>query len=177
MPRLARLDAPGVLHHIMIRGIELRRIFRNDKDREDFLVRLGKIVKETATPCLCWALTPNHIHFFVNIAPVKAGVTLWMSRRIFLASKIASPPQRKYLCPCLFLYHPGIRAVCREEALHSKMCFHSKASGCIVWIADAGILHAGILWLTHNDSSPILLATKSEFLSITFQYFHPQKGQ
>ena len=26
MPRLARLDAPGVLHHIMIRGIERRKI-------------------------------------------------------------------------------------------------------------------------------------------------------
>ena len=27
MPRLARLDAPGVLHHIMGRGIEGNRIF------------------------------------------------------------------------------------------------------------------------------------------------------
>ena len=36
MPRLARLDAPGVLHHIMIRGIERCKIFLNDKDREDF---------------------------------------------------------------------------------------------------------------------------------------------
>ena len=26
MPRTARLDAPGVLHHIMIRGIERRKI-------------------------------------------------------------------------------------------------------------------------------------------------------
>ena len=33
MPRLARLDAPGVLHHIMIRGIERRKIFINNKDR------------------------------------------------------------------------------------------------------------------------------------------------
>ena len=40
MPRLARLDAPGVLHHIMIRGIERRKIFRDNKDREDFLDRL-----------------------------------------------------------------------------------------------------------------------------------------
>ena len=36
MPRLARLDAPGVLHHIMIRGIERRNIFRVKTDREDF---------------------------------------------------------------------------------------------------------------------------------------------
>ena len=26
MPRQARLDAPGVLHHIMVRGIERRKI-------------------------------------------------------------------------------------------------------------------------------------------------------
>ena len=31
MPRLARLDAPGVLHHVMGRGIERRKIFWNDK--------------------------------------------------------------------------------------------------------------------------------------------------
>jgi len=43
MPRTARLDAPGVLHHIMIRGIERRKIFRNNKDREDFIERSSGI--------------------------------------------------------------------------------------------------------------------------------------
>ena len=37
MPRTARLDAPGVLHHVMIRGIERRKIFRNNNDREEQL--------------------------------------------------------------------------------------------------------------------------------------------
>ena len=37
MFRQPRLDAPGVLHHVMRRGIERTRIFRNDQDREDFL--------------------------------------------------------------------------------------------------------------------------------------------
>ena len=46
MPRLARLDAPGVLHPLIIRGIERRKIFLNDKDREDFLDRLGKLLPE-----------------------------------------------------------------------------------------------------------------------------------
>jgi hypothetical protein len=36
MPRLARLDAPEVLHHVMGRGIERRKIFWNNKDRVDF---------------------------------------------------------------------------------------------------------------------------------------------
>jgi putative transposase len=49
MPRQARLDAPGTLHHVIIRGIEKRRIVDNVKDQEDFVSRLGGIVKETKT--------------------------------------------------------------------------------------------------------------------------------
>jgi putative transposase len=37
MPGLARLDAPGVLYHVMGRGIEKREIFLNDSDRSDFI--------------------------------------------------------------------------------------------------------------------------------------------
>ncbi|MBW2118724.1 MAG: transposase, partial [Deltaproteobacteria bacterium] len=63
MPRQARLDAPGVLHHIMIRGIERRKIFINDQDREDFLDRLAKLLPETGTGCYAWVFIPNHAHF------------------------------------------------------------------------------------------------------------------
>jgi len=42
MPRGARLDAPGTLHHVIIRGIERRKIVRADKDREQFVSRLGE---------------------------------------------------------------------------------------------------------------------------------------
>ena len=38
MPRKAGIDAPGALHHIIIRGIERKAIFADDKDREDFIV-------------------------------------------------------------------------------------------------------------------------------------------
>lgn len=63
MPRTARLDAPGVLHHVMIRGIERRAIFRNDKDREDFIARLDMLCSESETRCYAWAFLPNHAHF------------------------------------------------------------------------------------------------------------------
>ena len=49
MPRLARLDAPGMLHHIMFRGIGRRKIFKDNKDQEDFLERLAKLLPETQT--------------------------------------------------------------------------------------------------------------------------------
>jgi REP element-mobilizing transposase RayT len=63
MPRQARLDAPGVLHHIMIRGIERRKIFLNEKDQEDFLERLSKLLPQTQTACYAWAFLSNHAHF------------------------------------------------------------------------------------------------------------------
>lgn len=70
MPRLARLDAPGVLHHIMIRGIERRRIFLNHKDCEDFVERLSALLPETKTACYAWALLQNHAHFLFRTGSV-----------------------------------------------------------------------------------------------------------
>jgi REP element-mobilizing transposase RayT len=63
MPRLARLDAPGVLHHVIIRGIERRKIFKDNKDRNDFLGRLQILLPKTNMSCYAWALLPNHAHF------------------------------------------------------------------------------------------------------------------
>ena len=51
MPRQARLDAPGLLQHIIAWGIERRKIFRDDKDRAFFLERLALILEETQTQC------------------------------------------------------------------------------------------------------------------------------
>ena len=41
MPRRARIDTPGALHHIVIRGIEGKAVFKDDTDREDFIERLS----------------------------------------------------------------------------------------------------------------------------------------
>ena len=43
MPRQARIDAPGALHHIICRGIERRNIFKDNTDRNRFLERLGSV--------------------------------------------------------------------------------------------------------------------------------------
>ena len=66
MPRLARLDAPGVLHHVIIRGIERRVIFRDDFDRENFLKCLSVLVPETQTICYAWVFMSNHAHFLLR---------------------------------------------------------------------------------------------------------------
>jgi hypothetical protein len=47
------------LHHVICRGIERRRIFWEDSDRDDFLKWLETILTETQTPCYAWALMPK----------------------------------------------------------------------------------------------------------------------
>lgn len=37
IPRAARLDAPGALHRVIVRGIERRNIVDDNKDREVFV--------------------------------------------------------------------------------------------------------------------------------------------
>lgn len=62
MPRSARIDASGVLHHVIGRGIERRRIFLDDADRSDFLARLASLAHRGAMDVYAWALMPNHFH-------------------------------------------------------------------------------------------------------------------
>jgi putative transposase len=62
MPRLARLDAPGVLHHVIGRGIERKEIFLNRLDRNDFISRLARLAQDGAWAVYAWALLPNHFH-------------------------------------------------------------------------------------------------------------------
>ena len=76
MPRQARLDAPGVLQHVMARGIERRKIFWDDKDRSLFLERLALILEETQTQCYAWALIPNHFHLLLRIGQTPLSTVM-----------------------------------------------------------------------------------------------------
>jgi REP element-mobilizing transposase RayT len=66
MPRQARLDAPGTLHHVMVRGIEKRLIFDDDQDRKTFVFKLGTLARDTGTAIYAWALLPNHVHILLR---------------------------------------------------------------------------------------------------------------
>ncbi|MEJ2155066.1 MAG: transposase [Desulfobacteraceae bacterium] len=76
MPRSARIDAPGAVHHIIARGIERGRIFRDDLDRDAFITRLGQLVEETGTQCLAWALIPNHFHLLLQTGGVPIATVM-----------------------------------------------------------------------------------------------------
>mgnify|MGYP005838588661 CR=1 FL=1 len=67
MPRQARIDAPGITHHIICRGVDRSRIFKDNDDRDHFLDRLSALLTDCDARCYAWALIPNHFHLLLRI--------------------------------------------------------------------------------------------------------------
>jgi REP element-mobilizing transposase RayT len=78
MPRQARLDFPGTLHHVICRGIEKGDIVSDDKDRDNFVERMGSIVDKTWTSVYAWALMRNHAHILLRSGP--GGISDFMRK-------------------------------------------------------------------------------------------------
>jgi len=66
MPRGPRLDASGVLHHVVARGLDRQTIFRDDRDRDEIVRRVAGLVEVGALTVYAWALLPNHFHLLVR---------------------------------------------------------------------------------------------------------------
>ena len=107
MPRKARIDAPGALHHVIVRGIERRKIFRSDYDRENFLNRLSVLIPETRTDCLAWSLIPNHFHLLLRTGTVPIAVLMnrlltgyagWFNKKYKRNGQLFQNRYKSFLC-------------------------------------------------------------------------------
>ena len=107
MPRQARIDAPGALHHIIIRGIERKAIFKDDADRANFVGRLDRIVSETETGCYAWVLMTNHVHLLLKTgaAPIATvmrrlltGYAVSFNRRHRRHGQLFQNRYKSFLC-------------------------------------------------------------------------------
>ena len=65
MPRQSRIDFPGALHHVIVRGLERRKLFWDDLDYRNFLDRLEIVLEKTKTRCHAFSLMPNHVHMLL----------------------------------------------------------------------------------------------------------------
>ena len=80
MPRQARLDIPGALHHLMLRGINKSSIFEDDQDRSLFLQRLEKNITAADARVYAWALMTNHVHILFKSG--KQGISQVMRKQL-----------------------------------------------------------------------------------------------
>ena len=100
MPRQPRLDAPGVLQHVMARGVERREIFKDNKDRKSFVARLGDVLTETKTQCFAWVLIPNHVHLLFRTGLTPLGEVM---------KRLLTCPVEWLAMIVLFFPHDGCR--------------------------------------------------------------------
>lgn len=78
MPRAARLDIPGLLQHVIFRGVDRCDLFRDDADRGRFLASFSKLLLQTGTECLAWSLLTNHVHLL--LCPRQTRLAPFMRR-------------------------------------------------------------------------------------------------
>ena len=65
MPKLARVVAPGVPHHITQRGNRRAPIFKEPNDREVYMDLLGRSAERHSLRVWAYTLMTNHVHLVV----------------------------------------------------------------------------------------------------------------
>jgi REP-associated tyrosine transposase len=116
MPRQARLDTPGTLHHVIIRGLERGTIVRDDADREAFVTRLGDVAQTTGTAIFAWAVLPNHAHLLLRSGP--AGLSRFM-RRLLTGYAVTFNRRHKRVG---YLFQNRYKSiVCEEDAYFQEL--------------------------------------------------------
>lgn len=90
MPRHERLNYPGCIYHVITRGLERRKIFGDDRDREEFLSRFEKALEKTGCECHAWVLMDNHLHLLIRtgeqslsdlMRKVLSGYAIYFNRK------------------------------------------------------------------------------------------------
>lgn len=65
MPRQARIDFPGALHHVIGRAIEKRPIFVQEIYKKEFVTRLKNLLTKSSIKCYAWSIMDNHFHLLL----------------------------------------------------------------------------------------------------------------
>jgi putative transposase len=90
MPRMKRIQTPGLVRHVMARGNGRMRIFLDDRDYRELVYQLGKMCEEFATECWGYCVMPNHYHavlmptkenFSPAIQQLNGDYAKWWNRR------------------------------------------------------------------------------------------------
>jgi putative transposase len=87
---MARPPPEGGVYHVIARGNERSAIFRDDRDREQYLSRLAHYRRRFGFRLLAYCLMGNHVHLAIRRGPValsrvmaglQSSYTQWFNRR------------------------------------------------------------------------------------------------
>ena len=66
MARPMRIEFPGAVYHVTARGNERKKIFRQDRDKEDYLEILALVLGRFGWLCHSYCLMDNHYHLIIE---------------------------------------------------------------------------------------------------------------
>ena len=90
MPRKARIDYPGLTHHIMARTFNDLLLFNDDEDRQQYLIQLSYRLIKIGFLCYAWCLMANHIHLLIKtnenplwnlMKPLNSDYSRWYNKK------------------------------------------------------------------------------------------------
>ncbi|NTU97233.1 MAG: hypothetical protein HGA62_05370 [Chlorobiaceae bacterium] len=144
MPRGARLDAPGTLHHVMVRGIEGNNIVADDEDRRYFVSRMGMVAAATGTSIYAWALMTNHAHILLKSG--SSGLSIFMRR---LLTGYASRYNRRYKRHGHLFQNRYKSIVCEEEPYFLRLVSYIHLNPLRAGLAESIDELESYLWSGH----------------------------
>ena len=71
MARQLRIEYPGAIYHVTVRGNAQQNIFRDDKDRYLLYARLAESVDMYAVRLYLFCLMDNHFHLLLQTGPTS----------------------------------------------------------------------------------------------------------
>jgi putative transposase len=68
MARRPRMHSAGLLYHVIVRGNQRRKTFRDDRDYQAYLDRLARYQAKFGVKVYAYCLMPNHVHLLVEVS-------------------------------------------------------------------------------------------------------------
>ncbi len=107
MPRQKRINIPGAVHHIIVRGLNGQELFYDDKDRIELISRLKTALQATECQCYAWSIMPNHFHLLIRTGKISlsdlmrkvlTGYAIYFNRRHKRSGYVYQNRYKSILC-------------------------------------------------------------------------------
>ena len=90
MARRPRIEFAGSVYHVITRGNNRQKVFKDDRDRKAYLEKLSHYCVTKEVKLLCYCLQSNHVHVLVEtpkgnlskfMQPLQTSYTVHFNRR------------------------------------------------------------------------------------------------
>ncbi len=143
MARPHRIEFPGALYHILVRGNQKQEIFLDEQDRRAYLQRVQRYKEETGFILYAYVLMPNHVHLLIEttqkpLSKIMQGINLtytqYFNRKYDKVGHVFQGRYKAFLCDrdeyllslIRYIHLNPVRANLVKEPRHYKWSSHNE---------------------------------------------------